>query len=58
MALWDTQLSAEPGLDYDAMLAGGVHALYVMGADPARHATNEQLARLEKLDAWSCRICS
>ena len=38
------------GKDYDAMLDGGVRALYVMGADPARHATPEQLARLEALD--------
>ena len=43
-------MPAAAGLDYDAMLGGGVHALYVMGADPARHATPEQLARLEALD--------
>jgi predicted molibdopterin-dependent oxidoreductase YjgC len=48
---WGAQLSAEPGRDYDAMLSGGVRALFVLGADPARHATPEQLARLEKLDA-------
>jgi predicted molibdopterin-dependent oxidoreductase YjgC len=33
------------------MLSGGVRALFVLGADPARHAMPEQLARLEKLDA-------
>ena len=48
---WGAQLSAEPGRDYDAMLSGGVRALFVLGADPARHATAEQLARLEQLDA-------
>jgi NADH-quinone oxidoreductase chain G len=36
--LWGGDLSAAPGLAYDAMLAGGVKALYVMGANPARHA--------------------
>jgi predicted molibdopterin-dependent oxidoreductase YjgC len=48
---WGAQLSGEPGRDYDAMLSGGVRALFVHGADPARHATPEQVARLEKLDA-------
>jgi NADH-quinone oxidoreductase chain G len=48
---WGAQLSNEPGRDYDAMLSGGVRALFVLGADPARHATPEQLARLEELDA-------
>ena len=47
---WGTKLPATAGKDYDAMLDGGVRALYVMGADPARHATPEQLARLEALD--------
>ncbi|MBF6590372.1 MAG: NADH-quinone oxidoreductase subunit NuoG [Ktedonobacterales bacterium] len=47
---WGTTLPTEPGLSYDEMLAGGVRALYVMGADPARHATPEQLARLESLE--------
>ena len=50
-SLWNTQLSAEPGRDYGAMLSGGVRALFVLGADPARHATKEQLGRMEKLDA-------
>jgi NADH-quinone oxidoreductase chain G len=48
---WGAQLSAEPGRDYDAMLSGGVRALFVLGADPVQHATPAQLARLEKLDA-------
>jgi NADH-quinone oxidoreductase subunit G len=48
--IWGTSVPSESGLDYDAMLDGGVHALYVMGADPARHATPEQLARLESMD--------
>ena len=46
-AVWNASVSATPGLDYDAMLApsSGLRALYVMGADPARHATPEHLAR-------------
>ncbi|HEV2238107.1 MAG TPA: NADH-quinone oxidoreductase subunit NuoG, partial [Ktedonobacterales bacterium] len=37
-ALWGGEVPAKPGLAYDAMLAGGVKALYVLGANPARHA--------------------
>jgi NADH-quinone oxidoreductase subunit G len=51
-AAWNLPLSARPGLDYDQMLArdrGGVRALYVMGANPARHATPKQLAAIENL---------
>src|SRR5260370_5007165 len=48
-AVWNVTVPAQVGLDYDAMLSGGVRALYVMGADPARHATPEQLAALENL---------
>jgi NADH-quinone oxidoreductase chain G len=48
---WGAQLSGAAGRDYDAMLSGGVRALFALGADPARHATAEQLAWLEKLDA-------
>jgi NADH-quinone oxidoreductase subunit G len=47
---WGVTLPDTAGMDYDAMLEGGVRALYVMGADPARHATPEQLAQLESLD--------
>jgi NADH-quinone oxidoreductase chain G len=47
---WGAEVPTEPGLDYDRMLDGGVRALYVMGADPARHATAEQLARLESME--------
>jgi NADH-quinone oxidoreductase subunit G len=47
---WGAALPDTAGMDYDAMLAGGVRALYVMGADPARHASPEQLAQLEALD--------
>jgi NADH-quinone oxidoreductase chain G len=47
---WGADLPETAGKDYDAMLGGGVRALYVMGADPARHATAEQLTRLEALD--------
>ena len=47
---WGAELPKNAGKGYDAMLDGGVRALYVMGADPARHATPEQLAKLEALD--------
>jgi NADH-quinone oxidoreductase chain G len=47
---WGADLPETAGKDYDAMLGGGGRALYVMGADPARHATAEQLTRLEALD--------
>ncbi len=49
-AAWGSQPPAEPGLGYDAMLAGGVKALYVLGADPAKHANAEQLAELDRLE--------
>ncbi|MBA3825603.1 MAG: NADH-quinone oxidoreductase subunit NuoG [Ktedonobacterales bacterium] len=39
---------AKPGRDYDAMLRGGVKALWVMGADPARHM--ERPAALAEMD--------
>ncbi|HLY30623.1 MAG TPA: molybdopterin-dependent oxidoreductase, partial [Ktedonobacterales bacterium] len=45
-AAWGADLSDTPGLDYEALLDGGVKALYVMGADPLRHASPEQHARL------------
>jgi NADH-quinone oxidoreductase chain G len=50
-AFWGARLLGEPGRDYDEMLSGGAHALFVLRGDPARHATPEQLARLERLDA-------
>jgi predicted molibdopterin-dependent oxidoreductase YjgC len=37
-ALWGGEVPPTPGLGYDALLAGGVKALYVMGANPARRA--------------------
>jgi NADH-quinone oxidoreductase subunit G len=48
-AAWNVPVPAEAGLDYGAMLSGGIRALYVMGADPARHATPAQRAALENL---------
>jgi NADH-quinone oxidoreductase subunit G len=36
--LWSGDLGGAPGLTYDEMLAGGVKTLYVVGANPARHA--------------------
>ncbi|MEO7000494.1 MAG: NADH-quinone oxidoreductase subunit NuoG [Ktedonobacterales bacterium] len=44
---WSAQsLPDAAGLDYDAMLDGGVKALYALGANPVRHATPEQRAKL------------
>ncbi len=43
------EVPATPGLDYAAMAAGGVNALYVMGADPARHTDPAALDGLEFL---------
>ncbi len=37
-SLWGVQPPAEPGLSYDQMVAGGVRALFVMGANPAADA--------------------
>jgi NADH-quinone oxidoreductase subunit G len=48
-AVWNVAVPETSGLDYDELLSGGVRALYVMGADPARHATPAQLAALENL---------
>jgi predicted molibdopterin-dependent oxidoreductase YjgC len=48
--VWGTSVPDAPGKGYDAMLSGGVNALYVMGADPAKRADPEQLARLESLE--------
>ncbi len=51
---WGAPVPAEPGLDYAAMVAGGVKALYVMGADPAKSASpaaRDALARMEFLVA-------
>ena len=53
-AVWGAPVPASPGLDYSAMPAGGVKALYVMGADPAKNATpatRDALARMEFLVA-------
>jgi NADH-quinone oxidoreductase chain G len=48
--LWGAEAPAEPGQTYDQMLDGGVRALYVLGADPVRHATPEQQAHLNQLE--------
>lgn len=42
------QPSQAPGMDYEAMLRGGVRALWVMGANPARHMSD--LAALDKFE--------
>ena len=48
--LWGVQPPAEAGRSYEKMVAGGVKALYVMGADPAAVAANaEALAKLDFL---------
>ncbi|HEY7124580.1 MAG TPA: NADH-quinone oxidoreductase subunit NuoG [Ktedonobacterales bacterium] len=46
--IWGEEMPKNPGLNYDQMLDGGVKALYVMGADPARHMADA--AALEKLE--------
>ncbi len=38
--IWGESAPKTPGLSYEQMLGGGVKALYVMGADPARHMTD------------------
>ena len=48
--VWGGQLPSKPGLDYDAMLSGGVQALYVLGANPAARMDEQQRARLAGLD--------
>jgi predicted molibdopterin-dependent oxidoreductase YjgC len=48
--VWGGTLPGEPGMDYDAMLSGGVRALYVMGADPARHLDDAARAGLDGLE--------
>jgi NADH-quinone oxidoreductase subunit G len=50
--VWDAPVPSAPGLDYATMTAGGVKALYVMGADPAKNMTpaeRDALARMEFL---------
>ncbi len=49
-ATWGLSASKKPGLTYEQMLSGGVKALYVMGANPARHlADPDILSTLEFL---------
>ncbi len=53
-AAWGAPVPDSPGLDLAAMVAGGVKGLYVMGADPAKHASpagRDALARMEFLVA-------
>ncbi|HKV86146.1 MAG TPA: NADH-quinone oxidoreductase subunit NuoG [Ktedonobacterales bacterium] len=47
---WGARMPEERGLSYDQMLAGGVKALYVMGADPVRRLTEQQAGALDALD--------
>jgi NADH-quinone oxidoreductase subunit G len=47
---WGARLPAATGQDYDAMLAGGVKALYVLGANPAQRLDNAGRERLAALD--------
>jgi predicted molibdopterin-dependent oxidoreductase YjgC len=49
---WSADVPQRPGLDYVAMAAGGVKALYVVGSDPLKHASpagRDALARIEFL---------
>ncbi|MGH2515976.1 MAG: NADH-quinone oxidoreductase subunit NuoG, partial [Ktedonobacterales bacterium] len=48
--VWNANVPDAPGIGYNEMLAGGVKALYVMGADPAKRATPGQLAALEAME--------
>src|SRR5260370_33842121 len=47
---WNADLPAEPGIGYDEMLSAGVKALYVIGANPVRHMTSEQIVHLGAID--------
>ncbi len=48
--VWGISAPKKPGLTYEQMLSGGVKALYVLGANPARHLPNpEALENLEFL---------
>jgi predicted molibdopterin-dependent oxidoreductase YjgC len=48
--IWGEDAPKNPGLNYEQMLDGGVKALYVMGANPARHMPDAAaLAGLEFL---------
>jgi NADH-quinone oxidoreductase subunit G len=48
--LWGVLPPADPGLSYDKMLAGGLDALFVVGANPAADSvTAEALGRLDFL---------
>ena len=40
--VWGISAPKKPGLSYEQMLEGGVKALYVLDADPARHLPNAQ----------------
>jgi NADH-quinone oxidoreductase subunit G len=49
---WGAPIPENPGLDYVAMAAGGVKALYVVGSDPLKHASpagRDALARMDFL---------
>ena len=47
---WGARLPSAPGMDYDAMLGGGVKGLYVLGANPAQRLDEAGRARLAALD--------
>ncbi len=47
---WVAPLSDAPGLDFDAMLAGGVKALYVMGTNPVARLNDDARTRLGSLE--------
>jgi NADH-quinone oxidoreductase chain G len=47
---WTARLPEAAGLDYDAMLAGGVKGLYVMGANPAADLSDASRAKLAELE--------
>src|SRR5487761_2693888 len=47
---WGVKLPDTPGLAYEAMLDGGVKALYALGANPAAHLDERQRAKLADLE--------
>ncbi|HEX8728736.1 MAG TPA: NADH-quinone oxidoreductase subunit NuoG [Ktedonobacterales bacterium] len=47
---WGARLPATAGQDYDAMLAGGAKALYVLGSNPAQRMDDAGRERLAALD--------
>ncbi|HEY7357496.1 MAG TPA: molybdopterin-dependent oxidoreductase, partial [Ktedonobacterales bacterium] len=55
--VWGISAPKKPGQNYEQMLGGDVKALYVLGADPAKHLPNpEALEKLEFLVVQSLSL--